>query len=929
MTPPALFRFSCQRLGLWALVIGGLVGCAGGDSVATFSLHQALVSVEGSACSVKDAEGKTLAGPVATQNGVAAFQHLPAHALGWQQVVCQGGTHVDEATGTRLAAPTLRAYAPLGGAASQVVVSPLTDMAVALLGLRRAADHYPAVRATVATAFGLEGMDVTSVLPALLSMVPAADTPAGRHGVVLAALSQLVNGGNVGSDWAAVIAAYAAQFDETGHIKNTRLRDEYGFALEDLLDNPRLAPRLGDAGLGVLQALFDNTQAEDPLASVLYVNTDFSGTRSGEPDLTFTAGAETTIAVVGRNLHLELEVTLAGLSCTVRDLESLAEPEIETPDEQLLADCPAVAAAGNASLVVRDVGETVFQVDMVALHAAALQRSQAKASFQRPNAVGTGSAHVTGTVTAQAPTVNSANGAHNYAVLRTFAVKGVVVELLDRQASDAVLMQTQTDAAGNYVFSGVEAGKTVRVRVKAQLLSTRPVGTTTGPQWNIAMRDNTSPGNPKAVYFLDSSDITTVAGTQAVNLTAVVGFDATGKADTTGAGRQSAPFSILEVVQTALVKIHETDANLSLPDLNVYWSAANVGASGDKTKGQITTSHYARGGLMPGVFILGKADVDTDEFDQGVIGHEFGHYLQAQLSYSDSPGGAHVHGDFKDASLAYSEGYGTAIGGLLSGSPYYIDSSGARQGGGGVTDLSKPTPAGKRKGFYSEESVAYVMYQMGVRHGFAPIWRAVSAMRTQHHSATLFAFLNHFVLANPALPITDLLAAENIRSTHPLGQLPAGSSPDPAIDATASKGATDLEAVYIPVALNPVSLQSSAALAGEADAPFCVNRNLKGARSANGLGMHRRFVFTAPFSGSIGVKVLNSTGKSLDLQDHSLSARGDVGSDARLKTWTGGLAQFEVVEGRTYTLRFSVDSPNTVFNGNTCGHKLSLWRVAT
>ena len=927
MKMPALFRFGRHGFGLLAVLAGGLAGCGGGDGPAALSVHHALVSVEGSACSVWGAEGKALAGPVATQSGVAAFKTLPATALGWQKVVCQGGTHLDEATGIRLPAPTLRAYAPLGGSAPTVVVSPLTDMAVALLGPRRAADHYPTVRTTVATAFGLEGMDVASVVPAFLSQVPAADTPAGRHGVVLAALSQLVSGGNVGSDLAAVMAAYAAQFDDAGHIKDTRLRDEYGFALEDLLDNPRLAPQLGDAGLEVLQALFDNTQAEDPLASVLYVNTDFSGTRSGEPDLSLTAGEESTIAVVGRNLHLELEVTLAGLACTVRDLESLTEAEIETPDEQLFADCPAVAA-GTAPLVVRDAGETVFQADMAVVPAITLQRAQKSAFVHRLSAVGTGAAHVSGTVTAQAPTVDTATGAHNYAVLRSFAVKGAVVELLDRKASDAVLMQTQTDATGNYVFSGLEAGKTVRVRVKAQLLSTRATGSTTGPQWNIAVRDNTSVGNPKTVYSLDAPDITAVAGANTVNLNAAVGFDSTGKADASGAGRQSAPFSILEVVHTALVKIQETDANLSLPDLNVYWSPANVGASGDKTKGQITTSHYARGGLMPGVFILGKADVDTDEFDQGVIGHEFGHYLQNQLSYSDSPGGAHVHGDFKDASLAYSEGYGTAIGGLLSGSPYYIDSSGPRQGGGGVTDLGKPTPAGKRKGFYSEESVAYVMYQMGVRHGFAPVWRAVSAMRAHHHSATLFAFLNHFVLANPSLPIADVLAAENIRSTHALGQLPAGSSPDPAIDATASKGAGDLEAVYIPVALNPVPAQASAALAGEANAPFCVNRNLKGARNANGLGMHRRFVFTAAFSGSVGVKVLNGAGKSLDLQDHSLNARSELGSDARLKTWAGGLAQFDVVEGRVYTLRFSVDSPNTVFNGNSCGHKLSLWRVA-
>lgn len=931
MKTSASFRPRLYAVGLCSLIVASMAGCGGGDdpmavtpgTPAALSVQYVLAPVNGGACRVVDAAGKTLLGPVTTQSGTASFSTLPAAVSGLQLVACEGGTYSDESTGATLAGPRLRAYATLGADTPSVSVTPLTEIAVALLGSRSAASNYKAVQTSVATAFGLEDMDLSAVVPTDISKTALTDNPAGRYGVALAALSQLVANGFVSKDVMDLISQFAGNFDNEGHIKDEVLRDEYGYALEDLLDNTRLLAKFETSGFDILQALYDNTQAGDPLASVEYVNTDFSSTRTGEAVHIVPANAPSTIEVVGRNLYLGLEVTLGGAKCHVRDLGPLDEAEISTPDEQLFVDCPALAV-GTASLIISDEGQVVSQTEMTVASANVAKRAVKNAL----RSVGAGPANVTGTVTAHAPTVNTTTGGHNYAELRTFAVKGVVVELLDRGAADAVLMQTNTDMAGKYTFAGVDAGKNVVVRVKAQLLSTLATGMTTGPQWDMAVRDNTSTTKPKAMYSLDGAATTTVAGENTVNVNAGVGFDSTGRLDAASAGRQSAPFSILEVMYSAIVKIQETDANLALPGLNVYWSPANVGASGDKNKGQISTSHYARNGLMPGVFILGKADVDTDEFDQGVIGHEFGHYLQAQLSYSDSPGGSHGNDEFKDASLAYGEGYGTAIGGLLSGSPFYIDSSGELQGRGGVTDLNKASGSTKRKGFYSEESVAYVMYQMGVRHGFGPVWKAVSAMKSNHHSATLFAFLSQFMAANPSADIADLLTAENIRSTDPLGTLPAGASPDAAINAVASKGATDLEMVYVPMVLNPVQAQVTSVLASSEPAQFCVNHKLRGAKNGNGLGMHKRFVFKAAFTGDVGIKVFNGMGKALDLQDYSLNGRSDAGADVSFSNWSEGMAQLSVVEGRTYTVRFSVDSPASVFNGNSCGNKLSLWRVA-
>lgn len=83
------------------------------------------------------------------------------------------------------------------------------------------------------------------------------------------------------------------------------------------------------------------------------------------------------------------------------------------------------------------------------------------------------------------------------------------------------------------------------------------------------------------------------------------------------------------------------------------------------------------------LYILGTTQ-DPDEFDDPVIGHEFGHFLESAYSRSDSPGGAH-DGSPTDPRLAWGEGYGTFVGSTLAKSPYYIDT---RASGASFYDIS-------------------------------------------------------------------------------------------------------------------------------------------------------------------------------------------------------------------------------------------------
>ena len=394
-------------------------------------------------------------------------------------------------------------------------------------------------------------------------------------------------------------------------------------------------------------------------------------------------------------------------------------------------------------------------------------------------------------------------------------------------------------------------------------------------------------------------------------------------------------------MKAAADSLEKVNANITMPALDIYWSTKNVGAAGDKKLGQIGTSHYSGSGLMAGLYILGKADSDTDEFDQGVIGHELGHYLQDKLSFSDSPGGNHSNGQFKDASLAYGEGYGTAIGALLSGSQYYCDVAGSKQTAGFCWDLKNKNLAGNVKGFYSEASIMSLMYGIGTLpgKGLPEFFAAVTKMKTEMHSATIFPFLNHYITANPdvASQVATLMSENNIKSSEPFGKLPAGTAADPAIAAAANKGkstsgATNLEILYLDLPLITANKPSQAEppVILTPNAPtFCINRNLSGANSHNGLGMRQRFTFTSNFDGYVLLRAENHLGKTLNPQSSYFDMREEGGIPSIKYNYNGvnaadynGLVQ--VKAGKKYSLMHKMYKPEAILNGNECGYKVTL-----
>jgi hypothetical protein len=707
--------------------------------------------------------------------------------------------------------------------------------------------------------------------------------------------------------------------------------------------------------------------ARDPIMAItesdaVVEGIDLSESLDQEGAVTQIAANKTkTVTLYGTNLQLGLKVTFNGAACLTHDLAAYDNQNEDSGQTELSADCPG-QAIGTYALKVTDPdsGKEVFSQNIEVVDGATLTNlRQIRLANIRPsygsvltgraasvNPVASrrqalqltlgGAGTVSGTVKWQRPRLPAGSytsAALDYSAVDEKVARGLVVKLLDADNNDAVLGTTATDANGQYEFTGVPANRNLKVQVVAQIAQTRATGATTGAQYNFMMRDNTAVGATKPLYSKTTTAFAASGGVDTKDLTALLGFDNAGNVTGT---RESAPFAILDVIYNAVAGIQAADPNVTLSDLNIYWSLNNRPGDGDKSQGLIGTSHFSDQGDYPGVFILGKADVDTDEFDRGVIGHEFGHYLQTVASYSDNPGGAHSANEFKDASLAYGEGFGTAIGGLLSGSSYYADSSGVKQGANvPVQDLTQTPPAGEANGFYAENSVAYLLYKLGSTYGFTPFWKATTSLKTGHESATVFNFLDKFIAASNGNPSSDtvlgLASPVNIKTVNPLGVLGSNVQADSSINSTVSGGATDLERIYselTPQAPSGTDAQQLTASNGV----FCLNKKLKGANTdtnSNGLGWTRRFTFTSNFTGTAGIKIFNAD--KLAFPDGTVMFKireSENGKSVAVYNWDDGAGRWSVKNGVKYSIVIQVLEPKIfTTTGNTCGNNVYLWQA--
>ncbi len=334
-------------------------------------------------------------------------------------------------------------------------------------------------------------------------------------------------------------------------------------------------------------------------------------------------------------------------------------------------------------------------------------------------------------------------------------IRGATVQLLDENTG-TVIDSTVSDDTGAYSFTGLDPDIDVSLRVRAELKRSG------SPGWDVDVRDNTSdPAAPlpsRPLYVMDSTGFNTGTTDSTHNLTATTGW---GGAAYTG-DRTAAPFAILDAIYSGIQLVTAVDPGAVFSPLDAFWSVNNTLIDGDIGTGEIGTSFYTSnpdgGALNPSLFLLGDADNDTEEFDDHIVVHEWGHFFEDTFSRSDSIGGRHVLGESLDPRLAFGEGFATALAGMALAEPNYCDTGvpGTSAGFG----INAENADFGLQGWYNEVSVITLMYDLwdaaidGTDDGsigFAPIYATMAGPQ-----ATTPAFTSIFSFAAELRTMLDV-----------------------------------------------------------------------------------------------------------------------------------------------------------------------------
>ena len=335
----------------------------------------------------------------------------------------------------------------------------------------------------------------------------------------------------------------------------------------------------------------------------------------------------------------------------------------------------------------------------------------------------------------------SCNGL-NFSATETRPVRAATVQLID-DASGAVLDSLVAPENGDYAFNNVTPNTELRIRVRAELKRSG------SPSWDVEVRDNvdTSPSPPplssRPLYVYEETFNSGLIANLVRDVTATTGWDGSSYTGT----RAAAPFAILDAIYSAMQLVLTADANANFGPMDAFWSVNNTLTSpGDIDAGELTSSFYR--GDLDSLFLLGDANVDTEEFDDHVSVHEWGHYFEDVFSRSDSTGGAHSIGQSIDARLAFGEGWATALAAMALDEPQYCDTSvPGTSGGFGINTETNNSGA---QGWFNEMSVATLIYDLFDTNadgtdtgsiGFGPIFDTMTGPQSSTEAfTTLFSF---------------------------------------------------------------------------------------------------------------------------------------------------------------------------------------------
>ncbi|MDH5324563.1 MAG: hypothetical protein OEZ68_08305 [Gammaproteobacteria bacterium] len=223
----------------------------------------------------------------------------------------------------------------------------------------------------------------------------------------------------------------------------------------------------------------------------------------------------------------------------------------------------------------------------------------------------------------------------------------------------------------------------------------------------------------------------------------------------------SGAFNILDVYLNATGYISGLSTQ-PMPPLRAFWQPQSNRYGTYFCSSSVQSSNCPQGA---GVYLLGgyQSGGDTDEYDDDVLYHEFGHYLESALGILHSPGGRHyISENDSDIRLAWSEGFGGFMPGAVKSwlrqndsdrlsipptlaTSYFIDTSGSYAAIS--LDMAAPSTMfcsmGKDCFVYStsEVSVAKILNQLDAQFGSRSWWdTVVTYMAANNRVATLETF---------------------------------------------------------------------------------------------------------------------------------------------------------------------------------------------
>ena len=233
-------------------------------------------------------------------------------------------------------------------------------------------------------------------------------------------------------------------------------------------------------------------------------------------------------------------------------------------------------------------------------------------------------------------------------------VRGAIINVIALDGF-ATIAAGATDDNGVFSFSAVD-NSTRRAGLYLQVISK----TAPNNPSQIEVRNNST---DRALLSFISSAFDDSSGTSFTGL----------QVTATAASGAGGAFNILDVFSKASELIQQTGGACSTasaapcvpPLLTAYWEPGS--AEGTYYDDQLDA-----------IFILGGGDTqgDTDEYDDAVIAHEYGHFAVHHFSKDDSPGGDHFITDHdQDIRLSWSEGWGNFFSSAVRNNPIYVDTT--------------------------------------------------------------------------------------------------------------------------------------------------------------------------------------------------------------------------------------------------------------